>query len=244
MLEKDPARRPTMAEVAQRLEQVAAYTDANRRWLWLVGSAAVLGVAAFLWFRGMQPSPPMFAAPVAITKYGGIERHPAFSADGRRLAFVWSGPDGVQEDVYIRSAADTDETPRRLTDDRNQEFNPVWSPDGLSLAWHRRALDGGDGELWVASLNGLDAGRAHVVARVFNDGGFLGLAWTPDSSALISRDKAGNAYPLVLVRVADGSKKVLNYEPGMQDYQPNVSAPPRGCWIRGPFSSTPMMRSG
>jgi Tol biopolymer transport system component len=222
MLDKNPSRRPTMAEVARRLDEVAAHNGSRRLWPWMVGAAAAIGIAAWLWVHGASTSQLHFGAPVAITKYSGVERQPSFSADGR-LAFVWSGSNGVQDDIYIRTALETDETPQRLTNDRNQELNPVWSPDGRSLGWHRRVLDGGDGELWVAPVSGLQAGPARMVAKVVNDGGFQGLAWTPDSAALISRDRAGNAYPLVMVRVADGSKQLLTNEPEMQDYQPQVS---------------------
>jgi Tol biopolymer transport system component len=97
---------------------------------------------------------------VAITDYSGIEQQPAFSPDGRTLAFVWSGRDGCQDDLYIRPAAAMDAPPCRLTDDPNEEFSPAWSPDGKFLAWRWTALDGGDGELWVAPVSGLDAGPA------------------------------------------------------------------------------------
>jgi len=155
--------------------------------------------------RLSSSSTPRFEEPVAITHYSGIEQQPSFSPKGSRIAFR-SGPDGAQDDVYIRSAQDVDATPRRVTADRNREFAPVWSSDGKRLAWHRRPLDGGDGELWVADVEGLDVHGAHVVARVFNDGGFPGLAWTPDSMSLISRDKNGAVFPLVRIAVTDGTK--------------------------------------
>src|SRR6185295_1130481 len=159
MLEKDPLRRPAMADAADRLENVAAIgSRRNRKPLWIAGGCAAAAAAVFLWSRAEPPAPLQLASPVAITKYAGIEQQPAFSPDGKRFAFVWSGPDGSQDDVYIRSTSGADETPRRLTNDRNEEFTPVWSPDGKSLAWRRRALSGGDGELWMTSVSGLDAG--------------------------------------------------------------------------------------
>ena len=66
-------------------------------------------------------------------------------------------------------------------------------------------------------------GSPRTVAKVFNDGGFYGLAWTSDSTALISRDKDQGGYPLVRISIADGSKSFLTREPEVHDYQPVLS---------------------
>ena len=104
MLAKDAARRPAMAEVANRLESIAALSARGRRnLLWIAAAFAVVAPAAFLWLRNAEQRAPQFGAPVAITRYSGIEQQPSFSPDGSRVAFVWSGPDGQQDDIYIRS---------------------------------------------------------------------------------------------------------------------------------------------
>lgn len=224
MLDKDPARRPGMDEVARRLERVAALSArANRGWIWIVAACIAVTAGVFLWFRTRTAILLRFSTPVAVTNYSGIEQQPAFAPDGSRIAFIWSGPDGRQDDVYIRTVRGVDEPPRRLTNDANREFAPVWSPDGQYLAWHRRVLDGGDGELWVAAVRGIEVGTARVIATVFNDGGFYGLAWTADSKSLISRDRGTRGFPLMQIQLADGSKTLLTNEPGVQDYQPVLS---------------------
>lgn len=220
MLAKDPARRPGMSEVAARLERIShARAGGLRRGIGIAAAAAAMA-GGYLWLTS-RPATPRFAAPVAITKYSGIEQQPAMSPDGQRIAFIWSGPDGQQDDLYVRSAHAVDETPRRLTDDANHEFSPAWSPDGRYLAWHRRALGGGDGELWVAAVDG--SAPARLVATVFNDGGFFGLAWSPESTSLIARDKGPEGYPLTRIRLADGAKSFLTGEPAMQDHLPALS---------------------
>jgi Tol biopolymer transport system component len=151
--------------------------------------------------------------------------------------FVWSGADGLQDDIYLRAVDAADTPPRRITNDPNQEFSPVWSPDGKSIAWRRRSLDAGDGELWVASVKGVDVGPPRVAARVADDGGFFGLAWWPDSASLVVRDRGSNGYPLVRVHLTDGSKDFLPGEPDQQDYQP-VLSPDRKRLLFFRFSST------
>src|SRR5262249_23109550 len=126
-------------------------------------------------------------------------------------------------DIAIRSTDATDDPPHLVTNGRNEEFSPVWSPDGKYLAWRRSAFDGGDEELHVAPIEGLESGTARTVATTANDGGFHGLAWTPDSTALISRDKGEQGYPLFRIRISDGLKTPMTGELDMQDHQPVVS---------------------
>ncbi len=226
MLDKDPARRPSMAEVGRALEKVVSLAARRnrRRVIWGAGGVAFLAAAgAFFWLRPVGPTVPLLGSPVALTNYSGIEQQPAFSPDGRTLAFVWSGLDGRQDDLYIRAADAFDAQPRRLTNEANEEMTPAFSPDGKSLAWVRQVLDGGDDEVWVAPVRGLEVGPARLVAKTLNDGGFRGLAWTPDSRALIVRDKGPRGWPLIRMRVADGSKTYLTDAQNMQDYEPVVS---------------------
>ena len=73
MLAKDAARRPAMAEVANRLESIAALSARGRRnLLWIAAACAVVAPAAFLWFRNAEQRAPQFRAPVAITR---LQRH-------------------------------------------------------------------------------------------------------------------------------------------------------------------------
>jgi hypothetical protein len=259
MLDKDPARRPSVADAARALEKVVSLqTNRKRkRVIWVAGGVAALAAAgALFWLRPGGPAAPVLGSPVALTNYSGIEQQPAFSPDGRALAFIWSGLDGSQDDLYIRAADAIDAQPRRLTNDANEDLTPAFSPDGKSLAWVRQALDGGDDEVWVAPVSGGDVAPARLVAKILNDGGFRGLAWTPESRALIVRDKGPHGWPLVLIRAADGSKTYLTDARNMQDYQPVVSpdgkrllflryniARPQVCYAAfGPALGTPVCR--
>jgi Tol biopolymer transport system component len=239
MLDKNPARRPFMADAARALERVVSRQARRnrRRIIWASGALAAIAAGGLLWLRPGRSAASFLGSPVAITNYTGIEDQPAFSPDGRTLAFVWSGPDGRQHDVYIRSADAINATPRRVTNDLNEEFSPVFSPDGKYLAWRRRALGGGDGELWIAPVSGLDLGPARLVAKTCADWGFQGLAWTPDSRSLIARDKGPRGFPLVLIRVRDGSKAYLTDAHNTQDYHP-VMSPDRKRLLFQRFSNS------
>ena len=78
---------------------------------------------------------------------------PAWSPDGRRLAFV-SRRSG-DEEIYVARADGTGIT--RLTTLPGPDLSPAWSPDGRRLAWSRNA------EIWTMSAAG--AGKRRLVAR-------------------------------------------------------------------------------
>jgi tricorn protease len=80
---------------------------------------------------------------------GADEDHPAFSPDGRWVAYTTDGS-GEQE-LAVRPATGGDE--RRLTHfARGYLYTPVWSPDGRRLA-----VGDANHRLWLVSVDGGDA---------------------------------------------------------------------------------------
>jgi Tol biopolymer transport system component len=79
---------------------------------------------------------------------------PAWSHDGRRLAFI-SNRTGTSE-IYLMNADGTDQ--RRLTRNRASEYNPVWSPDGRSIAFTRRPREHWryDDDIYVLKADGTE----------------------------------------------------------------------------------------
>src|SRR5262249_2872814 len=56
---------------------------------------------------------------------------PAFSPDGKSVAFIRSNGPGLVDDVYVVPSAGGDA--RRLTFDRREVVGPVWTADGGEL---------------------------------------------------------------------------------------------------------------
>ncbi|MBL8227644.1 MAG: PD40 domain-containing protein [Bryobacterales bacterium] len=224
MLAKQPESRPSAIEVAGRLERIAALGH-RTSWKWWGGGAAAAVLAATAWIQWGTPSVPslQLSTPVAITRYNGIEQQPSLSPDGSHVLFIWSGSEGLQDDVYMRPVAATDDPPQRITNDTNREYSPVWSHDGKSIAWQRRALDGSDTEIWVAAVENFHAGPARLIGKVLDHEGFYGLAWWPDSGSLVTRDRSGAGFPLVRVSLADGSKTPLTGGADVTDARPYLS---------------------
>lgn len=67
---------------------------------------------------------------ISVPGVGGIA-NPSWSPDGGRIAF--SGISGGISDLYVLDLSD--DTVRRLTDDRYADLQPTWSPDGRTLAF-------------------------------------------------------------------------------------------------------------
>jgi len=90
-------------------------------------------------------------APLTLGEGYVVESQPAWSPDGRRIAFVGRrGPEGERtdnDDLFVADATPGAE-PRRLTDFPGGDLGPpAWSPDGKSIAF----LRGDEPRYWLYS---------------------------------------------------------------------------------------------
>ena len=138
--------RPIVASHAAPDYPIETLTS-GRRWTlthWLVAAsgAVLITVVALtvvlLWRPSTGPAEPMHLR--NFTSYPGYEMHPSISPDGKTIAFVWSGLDGANLDIYLQQA--DGDTPIRLTRHPGGEMAPVWSPDGREVAFLRAVSEG------------------------------------------------------------------------------------------------------
>ncbi|HJZ96261.1 MAG TPA: protein kinase, partial [Candidatus Solibacter sp.] len=164
MLAKDPAARPTAAEVARVLEsrfrnptiELSPLPDVkpvpesagHRRW-W-IAAAAVLAIAAgaILWNR--SGGSDIAFEPLPLTTLAGSEEAPSFSPDGSQVAF--RGNQHKSWDVYVKLIGGG--PPLRLTSDTGTHWYPAWSPDGNWIAFTARHDDGRNGVFLMPALGG------------------------------------------------------------------------------------------
>ena len=145
--------------------------------------------------------------PAGPQKVRGL-MHPAIAPDGRSIVFAALG------DLWTVSTTETAPVPRRLTEDAFVETNPVWAPDGKSLAYSSDR-DGGVG-LWTHEL------ASHTSRRVVREG--TTAAYSPDGTRLAYLD--GESV-LRVVEVATRESRQVHtriFEPGRPSWSPDGKA--------------------
>ena len=74
----------------------------------------------------------------SLTNLPGAVLCPAFSPDGKQLAFSWNGAKADNFDIYVQQIGSGQ--PHRLTESATLDWNPVFSPDGSWIAFLRHGV--------------------------------------------------------------------------------------------------------
>ena len=136
-----------------------------------------------------------------LTSFMGEETEAAFSPDGARLAFVWTGPQGENRDIYLMAVSGAGAA--RLTHDPKRDWSPAFSPDGETIAFLRQ-LSEDRHELRVVPSTG---GSERLIGESRAAGIALGLSWSRDGKALALVDRQnGDAANRVYVFDIDAGK--------------------------------------
>jgi dipeptidyl aminopeptidase/acylaminoacyl peptidase len=109
----------------------------------------------------------------------GDHRNPAWSPDGRRIAFV-SRRDG-RDQLWLANLKDS--RALQLVWDRWDNFDPRWSPDGRWIAFTSQRSDAGP-LLTQCALLDMTNGKVQVVTEGGHTHSRFGR-WSPDGSALL-----------------------------------------------------------
>ncbi|MBM3745353.1 MAG: hypothetical protein FJW34_06115 [Acidobacteria bacterium] len=189
-LRKDPARRfqdmddvkVALLEMKEELESSAAGGVGERRSgravpRWLAWASAGVFVAALAsgawWWYLRHQSPPARLLPV--TSMPGHESQPALSPDGQQVAFVWTGENGANPDIYVKAVGAANQL--RLTTDPATDHSPAWSPSGVQIAFLRNSPGGA--AVWLTTPFG---GAERRLCQL--PGSARGLSWSPDGKLL------------------------------------------------------------
>jgi Tol biopolymer transport system component len=155
----------------------------------------------------------------------GAKAYPAFSPDGRRLAYSARATSSKAETfhLFVRDVAAG--TAQPLTTGPSSDVSPVWSPDGARIAFVR--MDGGQAECVVISASGSGEERKFPGCAAPGDETqpLPAVSWMHDGQSLVvveSVEKQPSA--LAVLSLGDGAFRPLTHPPaGMDDSTPAVS---------------------
>jgi len=217
-LQKDPERRAqSMADLRVALTEIKEDIDAGRvaapsspradstrrSSLWIAAGAAALMVVALVVWRlpragSSPPDAPLEVVP--LTTYPGDEFMPTWSPDGNQFAFVWSGENQNNLDVYVQAVGTS--APLRLTTDAREDVGPKWSPDGRYIAFMRRLEPETYGVFLVSPLGGPERRLGQVYSRIIFNQTVAGVCWSADSRSLLVSGAAEKGQRHSIYRIA------------------------------------------
>jgi len=143
---------------------------------------AIIITGVFWWTRAQRAAVPPSTVRT-FTGLPGLKTDPAFSLDGKQIAFVWDGDKRDNFDIYVQLLDES--TPRRLTTDPGYDYSPAWSPDGLRIAFLRDTRT--STEVIVvpaAGGNELELNVSAAKCPGIGEPNSCGVAWSPDGKYL------------------------------------------------------------
>ena len=151
---------------------------------------------------------PVSLAVVQLTDNYSGDYTPAWSPDGRRIAFQ-SDRDGDSE-IYVMNADGSGVT--QLTHNGAGDWGPAWSPDGRRIAF--QSDRDGDSEIYV-----MNAAGSGVTQLTHIDAGDYGPAWSPDGQRIaFNSDRDGDHEIYVMNAAGSGVTQLTHH--GAWDFSP------------------------
>jgi dipeptidyl aminopeptidase/acylaminoacyl peptidase len=206
---KPRARRPWVIDRLQFKEDVTGYLDRRRTHLYVFDLAG------------------RTARQVTSGDYD--DQTPAWSPDGRRLAFASNrsrpDPDATYDsDIWVVDADNTDRGahPTQVTTDPGDEQEPAWSPDGKWIAYTTQL----DPELYQygtrqVALSPAGGGKARVLTRALDrmassprftaDGASIDFIADDDGALIVAQVRIADGH---VTRSVDGRLSVESYTVG------------------------------
>ena len=215
----------TRSEVAPA-RHARPWWRANSLILLVAGSALAISTLAWLYFP--RPStnpmmPPMKT--ISFTSSPGRKEWPAFSPDGKQLAFSWNGEKEDNFDIYVKPIDAG--APLRLTNHPGVDSSPTWSPDGRYIAFTRYYKEE-SGIFTVPALGGPERKLLALSNLILSyPVTSLIVVWSPDGKYLAFIDKSWleESTSISLLSIEDRERRRLTSPPAqyLGDWRPAFS---------------------
>jgi Tol biopolymer transport system component len=182
------------------------------RWPLLVAGVVVVAALVLLiaWVvvsnRTVSDAPAMSVMP--FTSDEGVSAYPAFSPDGKALAFTLATSEFPNSQIFVKLIGG--ESSLRLTSNTDGDnLSPSWSPDGTRIAFLRTSATD-TGIFVVPALGGHERKLLSLSADRYYT-----LDWSPDGRyiAFARRQSADDPYCIYLLSPEDGQQRQLTSSP-------------------------------
>jgi len=207
-LEKNPSQRFQAArDLAFHLESISSVSESGvaatppllsqstaRPLMWLLAVLVIaLAAAGAWWYRRVPQTANANVKFLRLTDFVGLEESPAFSPDGKSVAFV-SDSTGSRQ-IWIRLLAGG--PPLQLTRGPGNHLEPRWSQDSSAIIFYTPPPEGNaQGTLWeISALGGTPRQLASAMsgADVSHDGKHLAFFRLNDKNTeLVISDRDGS----------------------------------------------------
>jgi eukaryotic-like serine/threonine-protein kinase len=154
-----------------------------------VGAAVLLTIGAAGWFFGLHPRPVTSPSEyIQITDFSDSASAPAISPDGRMVTFLRGGSYFLSTNqIYVKVLPDGQA--QQLTNDPDEKYNPVFTPDGSRVAYTVQTSH--DWNTLTVPVNG---GSPTLVMR-----NAAGLTWIGNNRVLFSEVMSGTVLHMGIV---------------------------------------------
>jgi WD40-like Beta Propeller Repeat len=150
----------------------------------------------------IQPLAGLSGEGTQLTRARTIDRDAAWSADGRRIAFM-SERDGNPE-IYVMNADGSAQT--RLTTDPAVDVDPTFSPDGTRLAF--TSTRDGNPEIYVMAVDGSAQSRL-----TFDSAADQQADWSPDGTRIAFESTRDGNHEIYAMNPDGGAVTRLTFSP-------------------------------
>jgi Tol biopolymer transport system component len=139
--------------------------------------------------------------PAPLTENEGIvDSQPAWSPDGRRIAFVRTMPQSGRSDLWTATSEGKGRV--RITSTPFPERDPSWSPDGTKIVYAARTRGSGPFRIFVAKPDG--TARAQLTTQPLGSADRAPV-WSPDGTKIAFMSDRGGGFAEIYVMNADGT---------------------------------------